>query len=430
MTAREQPADSAWTAPRSVVSQRRFLIFLIVVTAVFALTMSPFVRCDMVTIMNSADALAASGFSSDIVHGGLPHLVVPAGSGFISIYPKALEYAFGLLFLLLDTTSRLTIVILIVAAAAAVIWLRVAAANRLLAMTVPGIFLAVTGLILNFGDGHGGLMAAVHMAVALLCASLVYRLAETMTPRDRSPFMSIAYGLVFGSILLFAARCYYRDVYYVTAVLGAAYFTIRRNLPWLYACYFLGVAVKYEHVVIALPALALFSWLEWRAGVVAFRSVLRHGLILGGLTAAALSLHFFLLFLAVGMDPALMRAVTLRFGSSLAAPSFTTIYALLVSPGKGMLLFCPLTVLLLFVRFERIEAPREVTLLATLSLTYFLFAASLFFWSGDYAWGPRLVLLPMLLSGASWRKRRRSLGGAVSRRLRYWASWSMRRAGF
>lgn len=99
----------------------------------------------------------------------------------------------------------------------------------------------------------------------------------------------------------------------------------------------------------------------------------------------------------------------LRFGSpfttgylpeeSFSAPWLTGILGLLVSPGRGLLLFCPGLVLCLvaapvFFRRHRVEA----ILVFLVSACYVLLYGKWFMWHGGYAWGPRFLvpILPLL----------------------------------
>jgi hypothetical protein len=83
-----------------------------------------------------------------------------------------------------------------------------------------------------------------------------------------------------------------------------------------------------------------------------------------------------------------------------------TIPALLVSPNKGLLFFCPVLVLGLLgaPAFAR-RYPREAALTASLVVVNLLFTATLNFWDGGWCWGPRYLvpLIPLwLLPAAFW----------------------------
>jgi len=84
---------------------------------------------------------------------------------------------------------------------------------------------------------------------------------------------------------------------------------------------------------------------------------------------------------------------------SFSAPWLTGIVGLLVSPGRGLLFFCPVLVLCLpaapvFFRRHRVEA----ALVFLVSACYVLLYGKWFMWHGGYAWGPRFLvpILPLL----------------------------------
>lgn len=76
--------------------------------------------------------------------------------------------------------------------------------------------------------------------------------------------------------------------------------------------------------------------------------------------------------------------------------------SLLVSPGKGILLFSPLVLLGLRGLWRlRAEEPRLVAAVLGASALHLLFVGSLSIFHGDWCWGPRylMVLVPLLLVG-------------------------------
>lgn len=92
----------------------------------------------------------------------------------------------------------------------------------------------------------------------------------------------------------------------------------------------------------------------------------------------------------------LERDVEIGFGT----PWFTGIYGLLLSAGKGLLLYVPVSVLALFgaARFWRKD--RWLTLLvAGISVPVLLVSARWHGWHGDYSWGPRYIapLMPLIV---------------------------------
>jgi hypothetical protein len=119
---------------------------------------------------------------------------------------------------------------------------------------------------------------------------------------------------------------------------------------------------------------------------------------------------------AVGAVSILLALNWIRFGNplQLGLPLPATAYqqslpqaavaalGLLVSPGKGVLLFCPVFLLAGFGFRDLLQRDRALawTTAATVALTV-AFYARLTFWHGDWAWGPR-YLVPVLPLLALW----------------------------
>ena len=84
---------------------------------------------------------------------------------------------------------------------------------------------------------------------------------------------------------------------------------------------------------------------------------------------------------------------------SFSAPWLTGIMGLLVSPGKGLLVFCPVLVAVLpslpsFIR----RHPLHAMLTVLVAAVYVLLYGKWFMWHGGFAWGPRFLLpiVPLL----------------------------------
>jgi len=125
----------------------------------------------------------------------------------------------------------------------------------------------------------------------------------------------------------------------------------------------------------------------------------------------------------------------LRYGSPVAfgyqGEGFTTpllvgLYGLLVSPGKGLIFFAPPVLLapLGLAAFWRSGRPRlraEAVCIAVQAGIVLVFYAGWWSWSGNIAWGPRLILplVPLLLwplgalAASAWRRRAWWLLGAA-----------------
>jgi hypothetical protein len=98
----------------------------------------------------------------------------------------------------------------------------------------------------------------------------------------------------------------------------------------------------------------------------------------------------------------------IRFGSITATghheklfgyPVYKGVPGLLISPGKGILWYCPVILLLVIAgpRFYRRFSAFTIAI-ATISVAFVVFYANVTFWHGDPAWGPRYIypILPFL----------------------------------
>jgi hypothetical protein len=170
----------------------------------------------------------------------------------------------------------------------------------------------------------------------------------------------------------------------------------------------LGLAVftRYD-ALIYLPLLAAYlAFLRWRGRDL--RSLARDLIVLGAGAAP---------FLA-----AVALWNILRFGSpfttglheaTLGNPVFLGLAELTVSPGKGLVWYLPLVLLLPWCapRFAR-RLPDLALLCALLVVLPLVFYANILYWHGDPAWGPRYLyvavpylILPLGEILASWRTR-------------------------
>jgi hypothetical protein len=113
-----------------------------------------------------------------------------------------------------------------------------------------------------------------------------------------------------------------------------------------------------------------------------------------------------------------------RFGSPLASGHHETVFGyaiwkgaagLLISPGKGLLWYCPVIFLLIIAgpKFYRRYSPLAISF-AALTVSFFLLYGYVTYWHGDPTWGPRYVFstVPFLtlplgeLLMPSWRRLR------------------------
>ena len=82
-----------------------------------------------------------------------------------------------------------------------------------------------------------------------------------------------------------------------------------------------------------------------------------------------------------------------RVGGLFSTPVFTGLYGQLLSPGKSFFLYSPIAILFFFClkSFYRREKQMAHTFIIFI-VTYLLFYSCYYDWSGDWAWGPRLIV--------------------------------------
>ncbi|MGQ9458346.1 MAG: hypothetical protein ACUVS5_08690 [Anaerolineae bacterium] len=273
-----------------------------------------------------------------------------------------------------------------------------------LGRVVPGLGMATTALLLNMlvTAGTAALLAAwwkrakYGTRVALGAATL-FGAATLAWPYSKTFFSEPLTGLGLGM---------------------AAYFTLvyrqaGRPREAFLAGVGLGVAVCARMVnALCFPLVVLSLW--WPMSRAARRQGLRHALGEAmqkgwrGMLALAVPVAA-----AVGL---LLAYNAARFGSPWASGYLPEerfsgdwaqgILGLLVSPGRGLLLYVPILwfALLGWPRLFR-EHPRDAALWAGVVGVYLLLYGKWFMWHGGYAWGPRFLVpvVPLALLGlAPW----------------------------
>ncbi|GEM_PF-3430615 len=161
----------------------------------------------------------------------------------------------------------------------------------------------------------------------------------------------------------------------------------------------LGLAVfARERSAIMIPPFVLYVWLYhrrmlWRGWVAFFAPLVIFGLIIGGLNWSR-------------FGSPLTFSFSILQHTSFTTPLMLGLYGLLISPGKGLLLYNPiawagLIGLTIMFRTRR----REAILFALIVLAELLFFAVYEFWTGGWNWGPRYLMpvLPLLvLTAGEW----------------------------
>lgn len=290
-------------------------------------------------------------------------------------------------------------------------------ASRLAVTALNGLLTAATGAVL--AAWALALGAPRRWAVAL---ALIYGLATFAWPYARTFFSE-----PLAALLITASACAAERAGHAPDDQAAARLLLIAGLA-------AGLLLPTRIAAgIALPVIGLYvAWLGWRAWR---RS--------GAPGAGALALVAF----ALGFLPGALLLIwynVARFGTPLAsgyaseAGLFTTpfaegLYGLLLSPGKGVLLFAPPLLLAApgAVALWRRGRADLVLLALGLFLSHLLLYARWGEWQGGGVWGPRFLLpvvAPLLVLGAGlWQG---PAGGAGARRLWLPAAWLLVAAGF
>ena len=257
----------------------------------------------------------------------------------------------------------------------------------------------------------------LNVVVTALTGTLVFVYVRRL---GYSSATACASALVFGlgTIAWPYAKYFFSEPLTGISLLAAAYFTLQPGLPqgerssWLrfmLAGFSLGLAIATRFANAALVpiyAILLAVHLLRAAGITRWSAIRSTPSLL--ITATWRGLLAFAVPLAI-WAAVLAEYNYVRFGNplttgylaeeSFSGPWITGILGLLVSPGKGLLVFCPVLVAVLpslpaFVR----RHPLHATLTALVAAAYVLLYGKWFMWHGGFAWGPRFLLpiIPLL----------------------------------
>jgi hypothetical protein len=268
---------------------------------------------------------------------------------------------------------------------------------------------------------RAGVMLLNPLVMAVLCAA-VHRLAYRLG-YGPGPALGVALVTGLATPLWVYSKSFFSEplvaLAFVTAALGALEGDGGRRAGWVLCGTALGVAVLVKPVTLAVaPAFLVYAL----AGPHATTGTVGQS----GESAKDLGSRFLgrVPSLALVAGPLCAGAIGValynwaRFGSPVDAGYRTAawsvapwvgLYGLLLSPGKGLLWYCPPLALGLagFVPLAK-RRPRTAGLLAGAPALYVLAHASYNHWHGGGSWGPRLILpvLPLLLAPlAEWLAR-------------------------
>ncbi len=276
------------------------------------------------------------------------------------------------------------------------------------AQAILQIPLYLVGRLIGGSPDNLGALIVIRWAVSLFNPIVVALTGWVLMVFGRawgySLRLSIALGLVYslGAMPLIYTHTLFSDPTLALLFTLAAYSSFRartdRSGRWVWlAGVTLGLALYVrERAVIVLPLFGVYllavgrlrtarDWLALATPIVAAAA------LLGGWN-----------WLRFG-SPFTLGYIDMVAGTGFGAPLVVGVFGLLISPGKGLLLYNPI-VLLGFIGLMPLARHRraEAVLFAAFGLISILFYAAYNFWTGGWNWGPRymLVLLPFLLLAA------------------------------
>lgn len=229
---------------------------------------------------------------------------------------------------------------------------------------------------------------AMQAVISALCCALVFLVALRLGAKVGAAFMA-ALGYAFGSVALVYSRNLYADPLLALIILAAVYYAMdekpRPVALLLLAC--AAILAKPAGVVIG-PVVVVYYITRKKP---AFEMI-----------APAVGLVFGLIL--YGWYNFARFGDVLAFGSPWAfsfSAIITRLKGLLLSPGRGLFIYCPLVLAGVAVLVRR-KSPE--TLLISLICLGSLFIHSLWtIWEGGWSWGPRLLLpvVPLLCACAA-----------------------------
>ncbi len=231
-----------------------------------------------------------------------------------------------------------------------------------------------------------------------MLAVVLYRSLRKFSATVRTA-MFLSLTLCFGTFMFPYLKTIMRDVQLALLLLGSVYclYEFRQSLRirWLV---FAGICAAFgvlNKMVFALNIPFLAAYLILIAGkenVSRLKSTFYFSLPFLGtlLIMAAYNYLRFNNFLESGYHG----------GTSFPTPLFVGVFGLLLSPGKGLFFFAPITILLLWsakLFFKKFR--EEALLLYALIIANVLLYAKYVAWGGDGSWGPRylVAILPLLI---------------------------------
>jgi hypothetical protein len=274
-------------------------------------------------------------------------------------------------------------------------------------LAVPVVALAVKAsallhLPLHYVESLAALiLPALYTA---LTVPLVYFLAIALKgPEDGAWLAAITYG--FATIAMTYTRDFYADPLLALLMATGLLLAFTHSSPWKILCVCaLAILTKPTGIILG-PVLSGYLFFKtrrlWPSALPAF------GTLLGALLYFAYNFYRFghVQSFGQGWD------FSIRFMPAGLA-------GLLISPGGGLLWFCPCVILAFIALFKNNVRQLEVWAVAGLAGASLLLHSMWIAWSGGSSWGPRLLLpvLPALVALAStlkWQGRKLLIAAAL-----------------
>ncbi|TKJ31051.1 MAG: hypothetical protein CEE40_03085 [Chloroflexi bacterium B3_Chlor] len=286
-------------------------------------------------------------------------------------------------------------------------------------------------LVFLFVPRLNQIVTAVTCSLLCACASRLYRSARI------GAGLALAYGL--GTMAWPYAKFYFSEPLSTLCLLATVYFLLifreegeLKQLVLAGSCLGYAFLTKLSSLVV-LPFFLAYSLpvgsalrlarstiskatpSRWRSRI---SSTPQHSRIAGCRMSSWSQLLVFLAPAVVLLSVALLYNYY-AFGHPFAGgyheegwstPLYVGLYGMLLSPGKSLLLFVPLTIVapLALVAFYRAGRQEEAVLFTTIFGTYLLLHAGWWSWYGGWSWGPRFLVptLPFLILplGALWSR--------------------------
>lgn len=235
-------------------------------------------------------------------------------------------------------------------------------------------------------------------AMAALTCLLFFNLCRRLGVSPRMVLWGSA-ALMFGTIVAVYTRIPYTEIAQIACFTGFfGRLLIMRKEATLKGGVALGMwagmllNAKSVYAVSILGGVALLGW-TWRRQPRQLVPILA-GMALGSAPWVAIMLAYN--WVRWGSPFSLGSRPTAEF----AAPTWIGVYGMFLSPGKSIFLYAPPLLLTLFGLPVLLRKHRDLLLAIFLTVAPVVYvSASLIFWNGDYAWGPRYLVFatPVLL---------------------------------